>query len=81
MHVFSLFLVECISVYESTQSVDSRWRCNTGGCQVTFLGIFVNINDKRKPKTPSQLLGPVPKRGVKRPNYDDNYMAATRSSI
>jgi hypothetical protein len=50
------------------------------GLVVTFTGIFININDKRKPKTPSQLPSPA-QGGVQRPNYDNNFIAATRSSI
>jgi len=54
------------------------------GIASSFTGVFLNMNDKRKRKTPSQVGGQGVarlKHGVKQPNYDDNFLAATRSSV
>ena len=54
------------------------------GVGSTFAGVFLNMHDKRKRKTPSQVGAAMPRVGrpaVRPPNYDDNYMAATRSSV
>jgi hypothetical protein len=40
------------------------------------------MHDKRQKKTPSQVGAATRlKHGVKQPNYDDNFLAATRSSV
>jgi len=52
------------------------------GVASSFTGVFLNMNDKRRKKTPSQVGAETRlKHGVKQPNYDDNFLAATRSSV
>ena len=48
---------------------------------MSFAGVGVNMFHKSQKKTASQVTNAVPKAGIMPPNYDDNYLAATRSSV